>query len=245
MGGFFAINTYISNQSRISEEEQNGDGPQSNMAEYFQEKMIALGVEKVGQPIEGFDAQLLITAFPGLEAGDFERVETLEGHYEVNDGQIMFVRGEQMPITSAEKAISDKGYATLLTNISGRLQMLAQNDSQIDLIISAISGAGTAEIKAGIAQRVSAGDEYITVLEVLEDSRCPIDAECIWAGTVRLNVLLETKMGDSEQIFELGKSGSTEINRITLTRVDPHPQAGTQIDPGDYVFTFNVEKRKE
>jgi hypothetical protein len=41
-------------------------GPEVDVsAKYFQERLIVLGVEDIGQPIEGFDAELLTAAFPG------------------------------------------------------------------------------------------------------------------------------------------------------------------------------------
>ena len=44
------------------------------LGSYFSDQINSKGVEKVGQPIEGFDAYLLKQAFPGLMDEDFNDV---------------------------------------------------------------------------------------------------------------------------------------------------------------------------
>ena len=79
--------------------------------------------------------------------------------------------------------------------------------------------------------------------EVLEDSRCPNDVQCIQAGTVRLRTLLGSGMGTAPQIFTLGKIITTETEEIMLAEVMPAPTAGKTIEPGEYQFTFKIKKR--
>jgi hypothetical protein len=45
-------------------------------------------------------------------------------------------------------------------------------------------------------------DVRVTPLEVLEDSRCPIDATCVWAGRVRVRVAVS---GMGEQVMQIGR----------------------------------------
>ena len=40
--------------------------------------------------------------------------------------------------------------------------------------------------RAGLNERVYVDGPYVTPLAVIEDSRCPTDAQCIWAGRTRL-----------------------------------------------------------
>jgi hypothetical protein len=108
---------------------------------YFQERMIALGVEEIdGQPIEGFDAQLLMDAFPGLSAADFNGVRTFEGHYEFRSGSLTFVRDQAQPVSSAERTISGEGYATLMANTATRLDILIDDRASVDELVQRLRG---------------------------------------------------------------------------------------------------------
>ncbi|MDO8741956.1 MAG: hypothetical protein Q7J45_00255 [bacterium] len=97
---------------------------------------------------------------------------------------------------------------------------------------------------ARIGQEVHLLDVRITPLKVLEDSRCPIDVQCIQAGTVRIEVRLVSGLGTAQQEFKLGQAVTTEAEEITLTSVTPSPKAGVKIAESDYVFTFKVTKRE-
>ncbi len=98
-------------------------------------------------------------------------------------------------------------------------------------------------ITARIGQEVSALGVRITPLKVLEDSRCPIDVQCIQAGTVRLQANLVSGLGTAQQEFKLGQMVTTETEEVRLADVQPAPKAGVKIASADYVFTFTVTKR--
>lgn len=214
----------------------------SALSEYFRERLTSLGVEDIGQPIEGFDANLLIMAFPGILPADFNGVETLEGRYAVgSDNEITFVRGEGQPISSAERAISAEGYATLLDNLSARLQLSVADETSIDELIRQVN---TGE---RIEARIDEGDSALGVKviphEVLEDSRCPLQANCIQEGTVRVRTTLESGLGAGSQIFVPNETITTEAEEVTLIQVSPIPELGATIEPQDYIFHFQVRKR--
>ena len=84
--------------------------------------------------------------------------------------------------------------------------------------------------------------ESIRPVEVVEDSRCPADAQCIWAGTVRVKLLITTQRGEIEQIVSLDNTVSSDTQTIKLTGVAPARNAGDSVDPKDYVFTFEVRR---
>ena len=209
---------------------------------YFEERLTTLGVEDIGQPIEGFDAHLLTSAFPGILAEDFEGVETLEGYYVVSGSGVSFVRREGAPVTSAERAVSHAGYETLLDNISVRLGIEPVATSSVDAILLAINTAERFEARIG--QGGSAFGVTVVPETVLEDSRCPVDVTCIQAGTVRLRAELVSALGKGKQIFILGEPVTTEAEEVTLLRVNPEPRAGAPADPDDYRFVFEVKKRR-
>ena len=94
-----------------------------------------------------------------------------------------------------------------------------------------------------IGQTVPALGVQITPLEVLEDSRCPANANCIQAGTVRVQTNIESGSGVASQVFELDKPITTEVEIITLISVDPVAQSDVSISENQYIFHFQVEKR--
>jgi hypothetical protein len=102
---------------------------------------------------------------------------------------------------------------------------------------------GSVILEARIGQEVSGLDVRIIPLEVLEDSRCPIDVVCIQAGTVRVRARLISGLGEARQEFKIGQPITTEAETVTLTEVSPQPKAGVKIKDSEYVFRFEVTKR--
>jgi len=93
-------------------------------------------------------------------------------------------------------------------------------------------------VQAYLNKPSNVGNIIITPVEVIEDSRCPIDAVCIQAGTVRLRARIVNTGNPSEQIFTLGRELHIGIQTITLLDVKPAPKSTDPIKPADYVFTF-------
>lgn len=217
------------------------DALTSELGNYFADKMVQLGVEDIGQPIEGFDSGLLILAFPGLRPADFDGVETSEGTYRVSGETVEFVRGEGQPITSAERMVSKEGYRTLLENVAARYGAAVSTTADVDALIIKINTSET--IEARIDQGASAFGVKVIPVSVIEDSRCPADVQCIQAGTVRLQARLESGLGTSTETFVIGQPITTEAEEVTLVRVEPGTNSKTKIKPAEYIFYFRVMKR--
>ncbi len=85
-------------------------------------------------------------------------------------------------------------------------------------------------------------------VNVTEDSRCPADVQCIWAGQV--SILIEYSRASTGQslgdfTLTLMGSSSTEVSTIEgylvkLARVDPYPVSTEQIHPSNYIATLIV-----
>jgi len=52
-------------------------------------------------------------------------------------------------------------------------------------------------VTARLGEEVAVGDVRVRPLAVLEDSRCPIDVECVWAGRIRVRVAV-SGVGETE-----------------------------------------------
>lgn len=83
------------------------------------------------------------------------------------------------------------------------------------------------------------GSISIRPISVEEDSRCPANANCIWAGRVRVKILVNGK----ESIVTLGQEFTTENVVITLTEVLPQKTQSPINTPSDYRFIFTVTKK--
>ncbi|RPF70486.1 hypothetical protein [Aurantiacibacter spongiae] len=112
-------------------------------------------------------------------------------------------------------------------------------------LLAAMSGCVTAQDAecddegcAAIGDVADLGAVSVTPLEVIEDSRCPVDAQCIQAGTVRVRTRVER--GSAEQTIELepGKPVPAMSGMLVMTAVQPGRMADETIDPAAYRFTF-------
>jgi hypothetical protein len=114
--------------------------------------------------------------------------------------------------------------------------------------VSAGLPAGQHVLAPGEVISSSDGSIAITFVEVLEDSRCPADAMCVWQGNVR--ILLEVTQGTELQQYTLtlGELLQGDINSIeaggstvTLVQVGPYPLASEPRDPADYSITLSID----
>ncbi len=93
-------------------------------------------------------------------------------------------------------------------------------------------------IDARLGETVRFGSIRVTPLKVLEDSRCPMEARCIWAGRVKLSVRYNAGSGDrigelaSDQPLRL-RDGLLELQSV----MPPRSVRGTLV-PRDYRFTL-------
>ena len=114
---------------------------------------------------------------------------------------------------------------------------LPKNDDalEIPVVFAAATGA------LAIGTNATIHGTTIGILELMEDSRCPSDVQCVWAGTVRVRVSLDSYNRDFT--FTLGQPQVVGKATITLTAVTPAEKFSTQTVPlSDYRFTFTVEE---
>ncbi len=95
----------------------------------------------------------------------------------------------------------------------------------------------------GYYQKVSIQGVTLTPIEVAEDSRCPSDAQCIQAGTIKVRTRIESATSTTDKYLELGKAVTVGTDDITLTQVTPAPKIGQAIGSNLYRFTYEVKKR--
>lgn len=79
-------------------------------------------------------------------------------------------------------------------------------------------------------------------VSILEDSRCPKDVRCIWAGRVRVEMHWLRPNGEEQPFeLELGQPHLLADGQITLTAARPDKQSDDAISASDYRFSFFFE----
>lgn len=87
----------------------------------------------------------------------------------------------------------------------------------------------------------------IAPIEVVEDSRCPVDENirCIQAGTVRVRAKVTNTNGERVLVFTLGTPVASKTETIELIEVLPSARAEVPIVANEYRFMFKITKVKE
>ena len=108
------------------------------------------------------------------------------------------------------------------------------------------------QVSAGSAFDMSVGQEAqvqgtpltIRFLGISEDSRCPSDVQCVWAGdaVARLVITAQGTVGTEASLHTTlePKSAAFAGYTVRLTAVKPVPRSGTTIPPTGYVVTLEV-----
>lgn len=83
----------------------------------------------------------------------------------------------------------------------------------------------------------------IKLISVIEDSRCPIGTNCIWAGNATIKVKLSFN-GKTETV-ELNtttgrRGGQIDYWAVNLESLTPAPKSGTTLDPRKYAAKFTI-----
>lgn len=98
-------------------------------------------------------------------------------------------------------------------------------------------------IAIGEAQQF--GIMRVTPLEVLADSRCPVDAQCVWAGELKVRARLD--IGHETITVELSAGQPLAINggALLLEEAVPLPSMqAPQQTPRDYRFHFTFAQSR-
>lgn len=112
------------------------------------------------------------------------------------------------------------------------------------LALSACATTAEGEVDGSnvrLGQTATVNGPRVRPVEVLEDSRCPENVQCAWAGRVRLKMIWERQAGNQEFELILGQPKPLADGAIVLTSVRPEKTADTQLKPADYRFSFEFQ----
>ena len=107
-------------------------------------------------------------------------------------------------------------------------------------------GPNTVILRAGQKKPAVGGELSIKFVSVTEDSRCPVDTDCIWAGNAKVHVKITDRRGGSKIMVmntTMGPKGDQYNGwAINLTDLTPAPKSGTTIKHNGYKATFSVTR---
>jgi hypothetical protein len=84
----------------------------------------------------------------------------------------------------------------------------------------------------------------LTLMRIVEDSRCPAEVNCIDAGTVVLEVMVKDldEARSERQLLELKTPVSVFSYQLLLNEVNPDRTVNSEIDLNDYRFMIEVKQ---
>ena len=91
---------------------------------------------------------------------------------------------------------------------------------------------------AAIGQSTRVGALVVTPQAVIEDSRCPINARCVWAGRLVLSARIEGAGWRETAKLTLGQTYATHGTGVALVSAEPGKVAGSPPSPPASLFGF-------
>jgi hypothetical protein len=107
------------------------------------------------------------------------------------------------------------------------------------------------EFKLRVGQRAAVEGEGLRIrfASVANDSRCPADVTCVWAGNAE--VLIEAESGGSREGLKLNTHGGAKFPKesrhkqysVGLVALSPHPRTDRKTKATGYVATLVIRKQ--
>jgi len=102
------------------------------------------------------------------------------------------------------------------------------------------------DLAMGQEARIQGSAVTVRLVSVGEDSRCPVDVQCVWAGNavVRLSLTSTQEASKDAPLNTTLDPKSTQYGGFTIQLVGlkPAPRSGTKIADADYVATLEATK---
>jgi hypothetical protein len=93
-------------------------------------------------------------------------------------------------------------------------------------------------VVARFGQTATVDGPRVTPIRLLEDSRCPLEARCVWAGEVRILARVRTGRSITTRELTLGKPVAVADGQLVLASVMPPRSVQRGIRMRDYRFGF-------
>ena len=94
-------------------------------------------------------------------------------------------------------------------------------------------------VTAAFGQPVRINQMVYRPVAIVQDSRCPANVNCVWAGQL---IVEFATAGRNRVRLEMGKPLVIAGGRLTLLGASPQPIAGKPIPPNQYRFQLRFER---
>ena len=96
----------------------------------------------------------------------------------------------------------------------------------------------------GQTATVRGTDTRITFKQVREDSRCPVDVTCVWAGDAKIEIVITPDGSEGTRILSLTSPNETRVGnlRIRFVGLTPVPRQADGNTPRNYLAEFVAEQ---
>lgn len=111
------------------------------------------------------------------------------------------------------------------------------------LLLSACATTAGAPLADGndvaLGQKAYVDGPIVEPVAIVEDSRCLMNARCVWAGRVRVKMLWHRGNGEKQPFdVTLGEPTPLADGQFTLESVWPKKRTDVTLKPADYRFSF-------
>lgn len=113
--------------------------------------------------------------------------------------------------------------------------------------VYAVSAQNVQQVSVRVKTQKSVMRDRLRIKFVaVEDSRCPRDVNCVWAGNAKVTIRV-TDRSRRSATFDLNTNLEQKSVRfggyeITLGNVTPSPRSNIRINPNGYTASFTVRK---
>jgi hypothetical protein len=110
---------------------------------------------------------------------------------------------------------------------------------------SAARRAETVRVQINKEKKFPKAKLSVRFVELVEDSRCPTDTQCVWAGNAKIKI--RVTMNGRTHDLSLDTNGphqaaTAEGYTIKLLSLTPAPRSNIRVDRNGYVATFEAVK---
>jgi hypothetical protein len=121
------------------------------------------------------------------------------------------------------------------------------------MLLLAFSVAPAASAKRSETLRVQINKEKkfaksklsVRFVELVDDSRCPTDAQCVWAGNAKIKIRVSANGRTHDLTLDTNgphQGATAEGYAIKLVGLTPAPKSNIRIDRNGYIATFEAER---